>query len=53
MTMKMLTVVFWVVRLCSSVDGYQRFRGIYHLHLLFSILVAKIGKSTELFETVC
>jgi hypothetical protein len=29
----MLIVVFWVVTLCSVVRGYQRFRGMYHLHL--------------------
>jgi hypothetical protein len=31
--MKMSTVVFWVVMLCSLIDDYQCFREMYHLHL--------------------
>jgi hypothetical protein len=31
--MKMAVVVFWIATPCSLVGGYQRFGGIYHLHL--------------------
>jgi hypothetical protein len=31
---KIWIVVFWVMMLCSIVDGYQCFGGTYHLHLL-------------------
>jgi hypothetical protein len=30
---KMWTVGFWVVTLCSLVGSYHHFRGTYHLHL--------------------
>jgi hypothetical protein len=49
--MKIWIVVFWVVTLCSLGDGYQRFGGVYRLHLQGTIKMEAILSSKPILVT--
>jgi hypothetical protein len=53
--MKISLVVFWVVRPCGPVGGYQRFGGTYRLHLqgeLWNGVTTKKTKSDIAIDSI-
>jgi hypothetical protein len=48
---KMWIVVFWVVRPCTLLRGYQRFRETYQLHLLGTDVKMEVIHSSEMLVT--